>query len=60
MPWQNGGWASKAEKAYRKIQPFLAAQHVPIGMRVTVSRAVVGATILYGSEIWGMCEAEEM
>jgi len=25
-------------------------------MRVTVFRAVVGATILYGSEIWGMSQ----
>jgi len=44
----------KAETAYRKIQPLLAAQHIPVGMRVTVFRAVVGATILYGSEIWGI------
>lgn len=43
----------KAEKAYRKIQPFLAAQYIPMGMRVTVFRAVVGATILYRSEAWG-------
>jgi len=44
----------KAEKAYRQIQPILSAKHIPIGMRVKVFRAVVGATVLYGSEIWGM------
>jgi len=45
----------KAEKAYRKIQPFLAAHHIPIGMRVTVFRAVRGGSnsILYGSEVRG-------
>jgi len=44
----------KAEKAYKKIQPFLAAQHTLTGVRVTVFRAVVGATVLRGSEIRGM------
>jgi hypothetical protein len=50
------GRLEKASKAYRKIQPFLSSQHIPISMRVTVFRAVVGATLLYGSEVWGMSQ----
>jgi len=31
----------------------LAAQNAPVGTRVTVFRAVVGAAALRGSEVWG-------
>jgi hypothetical protein len=51
------GRLQKAEKAYRMIQPFLASQHIPISIRATVFRAVVGAKALYGSEVWGMSQS---
>ena len=48
------GRVKKAEMAYRKIQLFLVDQHIPIATRVMVLKAVVGSTLLYGSEVWGM------
>jgi hypothetical protein len=51
------GRVKKAEMAYRKIQPFLVDQHIPIATRIMVLKAVVGSTLLYGSEVWGMSKS---
>ena len=50
------GRLEKAEKAYRKLQSFLHSQHIPAAASATVLRAVVGATLLHGSKIWGMSQ----
>ena len=51
------GRVKKAEKAYRSIKLLLADQSTPVAIRVMVLKAVVSATLLYGSEIWGMSQA---
>jgi hypothetical protein len=51
------GRCKRAERAMRMILPCLRAQMVPLALRVSVLRAVVLSTLLYGSEIWGMDEA---
>ena len=43
----------KARKGYRNIQALMADQFIPMGLRVTILRAVVGSCLLYGAEVWG-------
>ena len=50
------GRCKKAEKALFMIMPLLGAQNIPLGLRVTVLKAVLLSTLLYGSEVWGMHE----
>jgi hypothetical protein len=44
----------KARKAAFLLKPLLRDKHIPVGVRATVLRAVVSASLLYGSELWGM------
>jgi len=48
------GRALKAQGRYRQCQAFLVDQNVPLGLRGRVLHGVVGSTLLYGSEVWGM------
>ena len=44
----------KADKAYRKVFPYLRDSVIPVAARMAVFKAVVVSTALYGSEYWGM------
>jgi len=44
----------KARKAAFLLKPLLRDKHIPVGVRATVLQAVVSASLLYGSELWGM------
>lgn len=50
------GRLKKAEKAYRALFPYLRCQTIPLAARVSVFKAVVVSSAMYGSEIWGMVE----
>jgi len=50
------GRIDKAKKGLGLIRPFIACRSIPLAARVTVFRAVVMASLLYGGEIWGMSE----
>jgi len=44
----------KAMRASFLIKPLLRDKYIPVGIRSMVLQAVVGSSLLYGSEIWGM------
>ena len=44
----------KAKRAAFLLKPLLRDKHIPVGVRAMVLQAVVSASLLYGSEIWGM------
>ena len=44
----------KGTYALHSLEPFLRCTSIPPGMKVTMVNACVKATLLYGSEIWGM------
>jgi len=44
----------KAERASFLIKPLLRDKHIPMGVRSMVIQSVVGSSLLYGSEVWGM------
>jgi hypothetical protein len=46
----------KAEKAAFLIRPLLCDKYIPMGVRAMVLQSVVGSSLLYGSEVWGMSE----
>jgi exonuclease III len=44
----------KGRKAMFHFEPFFRCPSLPIGAKLAVLRSVVMATLLFGSEIWGM------
>ena len=47
---------AKAQKASFFIKPLLRDKYIPVGIRSTILQSVVGSSLLYGSEVWGMDE----
>ena len=44
----------KAENAYRSVFSYVRCPSIPLAARISVFKAIVITTALYGSEIWGM------
>jgi hypothetical protein len=44
----------KAQRASFLIKPLLRDKYIPMGTRSLILQSVVGSSLLYGSEIWGM------